>query len=154
MKYTESQLNSIGDKLADALNMKKEQSRDSEGRIRWVTDFGTKTGVGLIRTLTYIMEETNAGRTLANNIRPDVEVLTIAQAKNDCAIRLSKAGITEFKLTGKQVDFGDLANAGAIFVTIKSKARLPIGWKDSIFGDVKKPSEGGYIVKDGNALIG
>ncbi len=49
-KYDENTLNTIGDNLAGVLGMRREKEL-SAGRIRWKTIWGTKTGLGLLRTL-------------------------------------------------------------------------------------------------------
>ena len=53
----ENRLNKVGDTLAALLKMKREPALDSQGRIRWITDWGTKTGVGLIRSLENFLGE-------------------------------------------------------------------------------------------------
>jgi hypothetical protein len=49
----ENKLNEVGDRLATLLGMKvdHEASPDSQGRTRWRTTIGNKTGVGLLRTI-------------------------------------------------------------------------------------------------------
>lgn len=70
---------------------------------------------------------------------------TPATAKRDVAERLSRAGINFKKLSVKTTDFGGLGYGSAIFVTVHG-AILPLGFKEKFFGDIPKPSEGGYIV--------
>lgn len=62
MKYTEDQLNELGDKLAENLGMQREDELDSQKRIRWILPIGTKTGLGFLRTLESILANINAGR--------------------------------------------------------------------------------------------
>jgi hypothetical protein len=49
----EKQLNDFGDQIAATLMMQedKENSPDTQGRKRWKTTEGNKTGLGLMRTL-------------------------------------------------------------------------------------------------------
>lgn len=49
----ENKLNEVGDRLANLLGMKvdHDNSPDSQGRTRWRTAIGNKTGLGLIRTI-------------------------------------------------------------------------------------------------------
>ena len=49
----EAKLNAAGDKLAEMLHMKRDNdaSPDSQGRIRWKTTYGNKTGIGVIRSI-------------------------------------------------------------------------------------------------------
>lgn len=56
-KQYENQLNEMGCKLAHSLGMKI----DCEHSDRWRTSFGTKTGLGLIRTLKHLIEEIERG---------------------------------------------------------------------------------------------
>ena len=69
-------------------------------------------------------------------------MLTPHQAKADAAARLQKAGITA-TLRAKTVDFTDLARARPVFVYLNGD--LPADWKARAFGDLPKPSDGGYI---------
>lgn len=52
-KTEENQLNEFGDKIAETLMMREdtENSPDSQGRKRWKTTEGNKTGLGLFYTL-------------------------------------------------------------------------------------------------------
>lgn len=49
----ENKLNAVGDELAHMLFMSvdREASPDSQGRTRWRTTVGNKTGLGLMRTI-------------------------------------------------------------------------------------------------------
>jgi hypothetical protein len=67
--------------------------------------------------------------------------MTLHQAKQDAARRLTAGGITYTKLTAKTVSFEDLARANPVFVTIHG-ATQP--WRH-VFADLPKPSAGGYI---------
>lgn len=73
-------------------------------------------------------------------------------AKKDVADRLSKAGIKFQSLSVKTTDFGGLGYGSGIFVTIHG-AVLPMGYKDSLFSDIPRPSQGGYIVSLRNCQI-
>jgi hypothetical protein len=50
LKLTEDELNEKGNELARILGMKRERKQVSN-RIRWKTDWGSKTGLGLLRTI-------------------------------------------------------------------------------------------------------
>ena len=54
-KAEENKLNASGDRMAELLCMKREEQLDTQGRIRWETTEGSKTGLGLIRTLTHFI---------------------------------------------------------------------------------------------------
>jgi hypothetical protein len=54
-KEEENKLNDAGDRMAVLLRMKREDHLDTQGRIRWETTEGFKTGIGLIRTLTHFI---------------------------------------------------------------------------------------------------
>ena len=49
----EAKLNTVGDGIARALKMSVDYdaSPDSQGRTRWRTNIGNKTGIGLLRTI-------------------------------------------------------------------------------------------------------
>lgn len=49
----EAKLNEVGDRLANMLGMQVDSaySPDSQGRTRWKTSVGNKTGIGLLRTV-------------------------------------------------------------------------------------------------------
>ena len=47
----ENNLNEVGDKMATMLKMRRKTGLDTQGRIRWITEWGTKTGIGLLRTV-------------------------------------------------------------------------------------------------------
>lgn len=72
----------------------------------------------------------------------------VTAAKADAAARLRKAGVQFSRLRARNTSFSGFGYGGAAFVEIDG-AVLPIGWKASIFGDVPKPSDGGYIVRAG-----
>jgi len=55
----EEKLNAVGDKLACKFKMSFDgaTSPDSQGRHRWKTTEGTKTGIGLLRTIERLISE-------------------------------------------------------------------------------------------------
>ncbi len=59
-KYTEQQLNDIGDRLAATLKLRPAPA-GTDGRKRYDTTWGSKTGLGLIRTLETTLEQIKAG---------------------------------------------------------------------------------------------
>lgn len=63
-EYTEMQMNTIGDRIAKILHMK----RDREYCDRWQTSIGTKTGKGLFLTLSRFIHEVEQNH-------PDSELL-------------------------------------------------------------------------------
>jgi hypothetical protein len=67
-KAEETKLNDAGDRLANLLGMKvdRDASPDSDGRTRWITSVGNKTGLGLFLTLErFISQEVvMSGKTL------------------------------------------------------------------------------------------
>lgn len=56
-KLTEDQLNALGDKLAEKLGLLDRGDVDTQGRVRWFTEDGEKTGLGLLRTLARYLSE-------------------------------------------------------------------------------------------------
>ena len=54
-KAEENKVNDAGNRMAVLLGMKREEQLDTQGRIRWETTEGSKTGLGLIRTLTHFI---------------------------------------------------------------------------------------------------
>ncbi len=58
-KEMENELNTFGDELATNLGMKVDTdcSPDSQGRTRWKTSFGNKTGMGLLFTIQTMVAE-------------------------------------------------------------------------------------------------
>lgn len=56
--FTEEQLQQIGKQLAMALYLKQAKGYKD----RWVTEWGTKTGLGLIRTLDRCIQEIKKGK--------------------------------------------------------------------------------------------
>jgi len=67
----EEKLNTVGDKLACKFKMSFDgaTSPDSQGRHRWKTTEGTKTGIGLLRTIERLMSEEIAA-VAANSTAP------------------------------------------------------------------------------------
>lgn len=59
-KYTEEQLNAMGDQLAKVLKLRWAPP-GSDGRARYDTEWGSKTGVGLIRTLDTMLGKIKSG---------------------------------------------------------------------------------------------
>jgi len=59
----EEKLNAVGDKLAEILNIPAHLGEgmffglDTQGRHRWKTTEGTKTGIGLLRTIERVLSE-------------------------------------------------------------------------------------------------
>jgi len=72
----------------------------------------------------------------------------VSKAKKDAASRLAKAGIKYQSLSAKTVGFGGFGYGDSVFVTING-ADFPAGWKEKVFGDVPKPSAGGYVISAG-----
>lgn len=60
-KLSETELNAAGDKLAEILGLKKARQQNSQQRTLWQTTIGTKTGVGLLRTLDSLIKDIEAG---------------------------------------------------------------------------------------------
>ena len=71
--------------------------------------------------------------------------MTIPEAEADVAKRLQQHGLPYLRLRGRIVQFYSLGYGEAIFVDIFFKTPPPAGWKERVFGDVPKPSAGGYI---------
>lgn len=73
--------------------------------------------------------------------------MTISEAKQDVVNRLTKACIPFWKVTAKTVSFEGLGYGKSIFVTVHS-GLFPSGMdRKSLFADVPKPSDGGYVVE-------
>ena len=49
--HEENKLNDVGDRLANMLGLRIVRVKDTQGRIRWATNHGDKTGIGLLRTI-------------------------------------------------------------------------------------------------------
>jgi hypothetical protein len=58
--YTDNELNAHGDKLAQVLNLKRLHI-DANGRQRWQTDWGSKTGLGLMLSIKRVARSMDEG---------------------------------------------------------------------------------------------
>lgn len=83
---------------------------------------------------------------------PATDTMTSPKAKKDLRERLAKAKLTYDKLTARSVGFSDLGRATVVYVTIHglhyngSHAQF----RNQVIPDLKKPSEGGYVVDVNN----
>ena len=68
--------------------------------------------------------------------------MTTHQAKQDALARLLKHGIAA-TVRARTVSLQDLARISPVYVYIN--AHFPTDWKATVFGDLPKPSAGGYI---------
>jgi hypothetical protein len=71
--------------------------------------------------------------------------VTIAEAKADVAKRLKEHTLPYLRLRARTVGFYGFGYGEAIFVDIFFTTPPSAGWKERVFGDVPKPSAGGYI---------
>ena len=79
--------------------------------------------------------------------------MTINEAKKDAKTRLDKASIKFDKLSAKTLSFEGLGYGTAIFITIHG-VQTPFGpHRRTLFADVPKPSNGGYVVKFSDATF-
>lgn len=75
--------------------------------------------------------------------------MTIHQSKADAKSRLAKHGCTFTRLSGKTTSFGGFGYGDAIFITVHGLHSTTIPQREiheKVFGDVAKPSVGGYII--------
>lgn len=78
--------------------------------------------------------------------------MTIQAAKKDVTSRLNQAGITFDKLTAKTTSFAGLGYGDGLFIKVHG-ANTPFGpHRKTIFEDVPKPSQGGYIIQWADAI--
>ena len=76
--------------------------------------------------------------------------MTIHQAKADAKARLTKHGCTFSRLSAETVSFEGFGYGEVIFLTVHGMNSTTVPHREvhqTVFGDVAKPSEGGYIAK-------